>query len=230
MLGILDWHNENSLNHYPLSSRTEFDEYIADANYVQFDNFIPTLINFDVSNTEVTANITTDSGDLATEPFSTTDYDNGLRSTKLKYNGRFLGEIVFSDSVRDLWSSQPNRVLAINTSFSPIVVKTIPRASGVFTLDNHYGALTLDRAATDKNIFYNKTANGITINAVGNHALGDGNFQPLKQLNFVPPVNNNITIGTNDIVKVVSPNESQLRFELVGADLPKSSSKIFTTI
>jgi hypothetical protein len=55
--GILAWQNENGLQHYPLVKDTIVKDFIVDASFIQFDNFIPILHSIEVKANKILVTI-----------------------------------------------------------------------------------------------------------------------------------------------------------------------------
>jgi hypothetical protein len=127
----------------------------------------------------------------------------------------------------ELWNSYVGRKLEVNSYFLPSTVYSIPSQDAVYSLDGNYGDLTLSRTTDDYTIFYNTSTedNALVFNAVSGHTIANGEAQSgIKKINHVSPLNNNINLAPNDVVKVKPVNASSLTIELVSG----SPSAAFT--
>lgn len=227
----LNWQNENALTNYPFEVDFEFQNFIVDAKFVQFDNFIPTLTSVFVDTDKIEITIKADCGTV-----------NGIYLTQAKYalgepyrsariyqisNSRYLGVIVFGEGAQTLWDDCKGQTLKFNTPFSTETVRSIPSKDAVYLFDSSYGDITLGRTEGDSTLFYNasEVLNSITFNAVTGHSVqGSNDIQALKQINLVRPLNNNINLASNDIIKILPVNSSSLQISLVAG----SKSSAFT--
>ena len=224
---VLSWQNENSLSGFPFAEDQEIQDFIVDARFVQFDNFVPTLNYILIETTQITLSITFDHGTHDAIVFFKSDYLAGesSRSVKISMAGRCLGSITFGPGAATLWTDYIGRKLNWKASFLPEVVRSIPSKDAVYTLDSFYGNVTLGRTSADKAIFYNSALNlnAIVFNAVGGHSV-EREKQGLRQINLVKPKDNNINLASNDIIKISPVNTGSLQISLVSG----SSGKSFT--
>lgn len=221
--------NENALSDFPLVGNIETKDFIVDANFVQFDNFVPVLNYATIDTTGITLNITFDFGVLTTQPLLKVVYneDAVYRSLRLYTpdNSRYLGTVVFGSGVLALWENSIGRKIICNVSFDPGTVRSIPSNDAVYSLDTSFGDVVLGRSASDKTIFYNTATTGgrnaVTFNAVSNHAPPEMPPAVLRKINLVTPKNNNINLTSNDIIKINSFNAASLTVSLVSGALSK---------
>jgi hypothetical protein len=215
----LNWQNENALSSYPLTEAVDFQDFIVDAKFVQFDNFVPVLNYVQVNSTNIVFTITFDSGQLTTPPFLKSVYALGPAYRSLQVytasGDRYLGSITLGPGAAALWESSVGRKLTFNLPFAAQTVRSIPSADAVYTLDSNYGDITLGRATADKTIFYNTAPHTVVFNAVTHHTIDDTSvLNGLRKINLVAPVNNNINLASNDIIKVAAVNGASLTISL----------------
>ena len=219
---ILNWQNENSLSNFPLVSYIEFRDFLVDSSFVQFDNFIPILNTIAVDETNVTLTITFDYGVNSGIVLSKQTFLQNPNSAHIRLytptNDRYLGVISFGPGTLDLFKTHIGRILTLDMQFSPDAVRSIPLQDAVYTFDGIYGDLVLGRGATDDSIFYNiSTAkNTIVFNAVKYHEITPSNQkQGLRKINLVPPLENNINLSSNEVIRVTPDSSNSLRISLV---------------
>lgn len=226
-IGILSWQNEHGLANYPFGAPHDVRDLIVDAALVQFDGFLPILQTILVSSTDITLTI---KFDLVTKSFTylKSSFDSGVRHLSMYDGDRFLGRLVFGNGIQILWANYVSQLLSWNLEFLACVVRGIPSTDAVYAIDNKYGALIFTKTTDDKSVFYNvnTTLNSITFNAVLNNSI-TGTSTALKKLNLISPLNNNIFLASNDVIKV-SPATAGLNINLVGNGL--SASNIVPTL
>jgi hypothetical protein len=214
----LNWQNENSLTGYPLNTEIDPQDFIVDARFLQFDNFIPVLNYAQVNSSNIIFTITFDKEQVTTQPFLKSVYNMGASYRSLQiYNSaqdRYLGNIVIGSGALTLWNTSVGRKITFNSPFAAQTVRSIPSTDAVYTLDTNYGNVTLGRTSDDKTIFYNATHNGVLFNAVTNNSIDDFTINGLRKINLVSPVNNNITLAANDVIRVEAVNGASLKISL----------------
>jgi hypothetical protein len=221
----LNWQNENALSSHPFDLDIEVQDFVVDASFVQFDSFVPTLDYVYVSPTKITLDMTFDFGTLTDLTFLKESYDAGIAYRHIRIyqpsNTRYLGTVVFGEGANMLWKQYLGQRIRIASRFSASVVRSIPSKDAVYLLDSSYGDVTFTRTSADRALFYNvsESMNSITFNAVGGHsasdAISDNSGNGLKKINLVKPLNNNINLASNDVVKVTPFNASSLKIALV---------------
>jgi len=230
---VLNWRNENSLTGYPFSSDMDVQDFIVDAKFIQFDDFIPTLEYASIESSSLTLTITFDFGRHTEIQFLKSSFDQGEAYryvdiyTPANYNKRYLGSVTFGPGASVLWANYVGRKLNYGKQFLSEVVRSIPSKDAVYTFDGHYGDVILSRDPTnDKTIFFNKALNlnAIVHNAVGGHTVEGVSAQGLRQINLVKPRNNNINLASNDVIKINSETNTYLTISLVGGS---NSSRAF---
>jgi hypothetical protein len=224
----LNWQNENALSSYPFDYDLEVQDLIVDARFVQFDNFIPILNYIYVDADRITLSVIFDYGEAANLVFLKDKYSLGEAYRHIRIyqpsNNRYLGDIVFGSGVQILWQQYIGQRISYNTPFSAETVRGIPSKDAVYLFDSSYGDITLSRTALDRAVFFNvsEEVNSITFNAVGGHSvtevINSGEAQGLKQINLVKPLNNNINLASNDIVKISVVNAAALQISLVAGN------------
>lgn len=253
----LPWQNENSLSSYPLVFPFDYDGFIVDASFIQFDYFVPILNSVLVSKEDnadyIDIAITFDSGEKI-ERYWREQHNEGLREVRFMENdSRYLGCITIGEQATFLWDNFMGQKLVKNIPFLATVVRSIPLKDAVYTLDSIYGDVVFDveldelsnfstigdfnfqsflitglnvqNTGGGNNIFYNYNINknALVFNAVANHTFPDAHVWALKRINLVPPVNNNIFLAGNDVVKFTSINNQKLQVSLAGENSLGSS-------
>jgi hypothetical protein len=224
----LSWQNENALSSYPFDKDLEPQDFIVDASFIQFDNFVPVLNYCYVADEQIDLSFTFDFGTLETVSFLRDQYDSGAFYRHLRIhqplNNRYLGTVVFGIGANTLWEQSKGQRLVFNQKFSSTTVKSIPYKDAVYLFDSIYGNVSLGRTSEDRAIFYNASEelNAITFNAVGGHSVTEdienGASEGLKQINLVKPLHNNINLASNDIIKITPTNAVSLEISLVSGN------------
>lgn len=231
---ILSWQNEHALTSFPLAEPFEIENFLVDASFIQFDGFVPRLKKIKVFPEQIDVTILFDSGEITgTYLKSSTTYCLRFYENSV----RFLGSITFGAGLQILWASYLGQQLERDLPFYRHLVKSIPLKDAVYTLDSLYGDVIFESLmdsstivvqpnalnstlATGKTIFYNtdKTKENLTFNAVKNHAIysNTDKLKPLKKINLVKPIDNNIYLSSNDVIKFNSFNNKRLNITLVG--------------
>ena len=234
----LSWQNENGLSSYPFNSDLEVQDFIVDARFVQFDNYVPVLNYIDIEVSKIELSMTFDYGKSSNLIFLKSKYSAGEAYRNIRIyqpdNRRYLGSIVFGQGAQTLWQEYLGQRIVYNAQFSTDTVRSIPSKDAVYLFDSSYGDITLGRTSLDRTIFYNASEelNAITFNAVGGHSVTEvidsGQSNSLKQINLVKPLNNNINLASNDVIKITPVNASSLQISLVAGS--KSSAFSLPTL
>ncbi len=161
-IGVLDWLNENSLISYPLDTDGGLPGFIVDANFIQFDGFLPYVKSVTVTDDSATVFIQTDKSVISVE-LARVDYSETVEEI-LRDGDRYIGRIVFGKGTTALWNDYPNQTVTKKLTFSPAVVKAIPSKCGVYTFNGLHGAVTV---SADPNITFDVTGNVVRFDAVG---------------------------------------------------------------
>lgn len=228
----LSWQNENTLTGFPLVENLFAPDIITDAKFIQFDNFTPHLNSILVDSDSLILSITFDFGTLNSLKFLKSTYISGSEYHYLRIytpdQKRYVGSLTFGKGLTELWQSFVGRKYTINKAFLKSTVISIPKKDGVYTFNSLSGSINLSRLPTDSTIFYNvytaKSAaeySSITFNAVAGHQI-TGDPQVLRKINLVSPVNNNINLASNDVIKIFSDNNTALKIELASGETSKS--------
>lgn len=223
---VLAWDNENTLSPYPLTKSFGYDSLLIDANFVQFDSFIPVLKSIQLTDDSITLII---NFDFVTKKlvYTISELVTPGATKTIKHNDRYLGTLVFGTGIGKFINSNGNQtLLTVNIPFLAHTVRSIPSKAGVFTLDDKYGNLTF---LSDNYISYDVTDNDVTFNAVAYPALSNEPY--LKTLNSVGPTNNSVFIKNTDIIKVAG-DSSTVTVSLVGTrleSLTKANAILVTT-
>lgn len=209
-LNPLSWQNENNLSNYPLDNFTDYPSFISDANFVQFDTFVPVLKYVLVETTSIKLAIEFDAGLQENITFYKSRFleQEAFRFLRIYTpdNSRYLGTLSFGQETINLWESFIGRKLTYNASFNSATVKSIPKNHGVYTFDSLYGSVVITKTAADESVFYNtykfnSLNSNLIFNAVTYHEVKSSS-NALKKINLVKPVNNNITLSSNDLIKI----------------------------
>ncbi len=208
---VLSWTNETALTPYPLVKSFGYDGLFIDANFIQFDGFVPVLNTIKVADDNIEITITFDSGPQVL--VYTISSVSVIGTTKYVYDGdRYLGTLVFGNGVGRFLNNKGNQVtLAINIPFLSHTTKSISSTAGVYSIDGKYGNLQF---TSDENINYEVDAGDITFNAIALPAVVNTNY--LKTLNSVGPLDNSVFIKNTDIVKVTGSTPT-VTISLVGS-------------
>lgn len=207
---VLPWNNENSLTPFPLVASFGYDSFLTDANFIQFDNFVPTLVSIKLSDAYIDLTLNLDDG-LKTFSFLSTDISTPGTWRAIALGNRYIGTLVFGAGVAKVLASKGNQTtIPVNKSFLPHLVKSIPTKAGVYSIDSKYGELTL---SSDDYISYDVTGNNVTFKAISLPPEVNDNY--LKTLNLVGPENNSVFIKNTDIIKVTG-GASVVTVSLVG--------------
>jgi len=136
-MNTISWQNETSLTQYPLSRSLGYDSLLIDANFVQFDNFVPVLKKIVFGNVNLTITITFDH--YTKEISVPISNFSGLPYTyKLKFDDRYVGKLVFGADANVICENLNNHELNVEIPFLVFLVKSIPSKSGLFTLNQQY--------------------------------------------------------------------------------------------
>ena len=177
---------------------------------MQFDGFVPVLKTVEVSAEELVFSILIDSKTL-TATLSVEDFVPGYKLV-LRDDARYIGVLVFGRGARSVFDFQVGQTLKINTSFLPIVVKSIPSNCGVYSINDMYGALTV---TNQPEITETVDGQNVTFNALA--LCNPDTDKVLLTLNGVLPTGNNITIDDSELIKVLGAGSS-VNFSLIGGD------------
>ena len=212
--------DENALTPYPLSEDIGFNSVIVDANFIQFDGFIPVLqaikVNVDnVSSSPQVDIVFTILFDSGVQNISVTTSNSRV---SIVSNGRYLGTLTFGQGLSLLSVKFANKLITLNTSFLASTVRSVNSQGGLYSLDSKFGDVSIH---TDENMYFNISANDVTWNCVGFPNNTGGNA--LKTLNGVSPVNNSIYLSDSTLLRIASGTAS-LTFSSIG-----DSSQIFPT-
>jgi hypothetical protein len=226
-IGILSWTNETSLSPYPLSKSFGYDNFLVDANFVQFDDFVPVLQSIKLEDDMLTMAILFDSGVVETN-INTSYLQMHRFMLKIKSDDRVLGHIVFGPDtnrfIEDNFSNRTTKVL--NIPFLASTVKVIPLKSGVFSIDGKFGPL---HVFSEEVIWYDVNDNDVTFNAVSGLNYTEDIY--LKSLNTVLPISNGVYVEDNQVIKFRSIGAAAIEVSLVGSELTAltKSNAIITT-
>ena len=102
----------------------------------------------------------------------------------------------------------------------------------MYTLDNLYGEIEFSKFPGVSSVFYNtyipldEEFEAVVFNAVYGNSPTVSDPGVLRKINLVGPVNNNINLASNDVIKINTPEEdfSYLTIGLVSGKPDKSFS------
>jgi hypothetical protein len=153
-------------------------------------------------------------------------WDN-FRGQKLVKNIPFLPSVVWSIPSKDA-------VYALDSIYGDVVFSIDLSETTSFTnpqsfnyQNNFIPGISFENTAGGETIFYNFNSvnNALIFNAVANHAIpvGDFSVHALKRINLVPPVDNNLYLASNDLIKFSSINNQKLQISLAGKSVSGAS-------
>lgn len=221
---VLSWQNETTLSPHPLERSIGPDSLLIDANFVQFDNFVPVLnaisaendkISFEIQFDRVLKVVEVDKSDLTGVPYVVT----------IREGTRYLGKLVLGADALNLYDDLASRRLITATKFLKYLVKSIPAGCGVYKVENLHGAVEL---TSDSYVNYDILGQDVTFSAV---ALPEISTEPyLKTLNLISPVQNNVYMKDSPLVKISSNGGYVVGFSLVGTGIANLLSQENNTI
>jgi hypothetical protein len=219
VIGIKNWLNETGLTNYPLTSTLISDDgrqfpknFIVDANFIQFDAFIPQLISLTVDDTLISISLRTDSG-MITNTYLKSTYLGGIPFLTISLNSRYLGKLVFGDGILEVFNSFVAATMTTANAFLATTVRSIPSTAGVFSIDSLYGNLEF---SSKKSLFFENTSNTVIFNAVYIPVGDPPNF--LKSINQVKPnSNNSLLLLGSDTVNVNPVGLNSLIINLINS-------------
>ena len=197
-------------------------DFIVDASFVQFDGFIPTLKTVTVKRTQLVLAIQTDAGEVkvtVNKP-STSTFPGGI--AVVESGGRYLGQLTFGQGLVNIFVQHLDAVLKLNIPFVSSVVRGVSSKSGVYSLAGYSGYVDVVTGATpqERALFFGQEGNQVTWNAgwLGTYV----DRVPLKSLNKVLPIGNNVFIEDSDLIKI-TPTGNNLDVSVV---LPLSTEVV----
>lgn len=222
---IVPWHNENELTSYPLVKSYGYNGFLVDAQFTQFDNFIPSLKTVKVKDSNVEIVITLQTGDLlVTIPIS--NFQDSPYTHPLTYDGYELGFLSFGQSAFTMLTTEMVNLVTrtLNIPFISSTVVSIPSNSGLFSINNKYGAIEFPETA---DVHFNQTGQDVTF---GFYSLPtEFSATYLKTLNSVEPTNNKVDLVLPDIIRMLSNGPATLTLNLLGNSSPTGLNNIIVT-
>lgn len=219
-IGILDWTDENAKGDYPLLSSIGVKGVIVDASFVQFDGFVPVLNSITVAPTTVTFNITFDRITKNITVDNTTFQDTRFIRIYESDVTRFIGSLTLGQGFLKLFEENVGSTIILGISFASNTVVSINRKSGVYSFAGLIGDVGISTATVDDDypIFFGVDGNVVICNAVGIPAIPFNILSPLKTINGVGPINNQIKIEDSEVLKI-SAGFNGLNFDLANSVL-----------
>lgn len=214
--GVLQWLNEHAKTDYPLENSIGYTDFIVDASFVQFDNYIPVLKSIVGTITDLTLSIQFDKEKLdivlAKESFVA---NNGIRITGT--DTRYLGTIVFGPGTLDVFTELVGLTKKYNQPFAATTVTSINSNAGVYTIEDVWGDVTIStgESQTTQEIFFQLSGNTVVWNAVGLPEIPTVDFVPLRSINGVHATNHAVFFQDTSIIHV-EPGSFAITFSLVG--------------
>lgn len=221
LTAILEWQNELSLACYPLSKDVGLKNILVNARFQQFDNFVPTLVSINVSLNTSVWNILTDEGIIAVTVLN--DIAAGTSISILGNQARHIGFVTIGAGLLSFITKYLNQTLKINTVFSASCVTSIPTNSGVFSIDKAYGDVLITK---EYRIFFEIAGQTMQWNAAGPPNIVTTSSNPLKRINGVGPINNEVHMEDSEIIKI-DPINGGLNLSLASSVL---NNTIISTI
>lgn len=212
-LNVLSWQNESTLSPYPLSKSIVIDNFIIDANFVQFDAFIPVLKSITANNDTFFIEIEFDQLTKIVE-VSKNDLVGSPYTVVINEDGRYLGKLVLGPDANTLYEEIASRELKYNTKFLAFLVKSIPSACGVYKIGNFYGELNF--SSVDY-ISYDVAGLKVTFSAVS--LPNETNEIFLKTLNGVHPAQNGVYLQDSETIKIVGSGAGTIQISQVGTSV-----------
>lgn len=222
---VIPWHNENALTEYPLVKSYGYNGFLVDAQFIQFDDFVPSLKTIKVNDTNVDIVITLQTGDLLSS-IPIIDFQDSPFNYELVIGDSYLGFLSFGVTAYTMLTTEMVNLVTktLNIPFLGTVVKSIPSQAGLYSLNGRYGALTLSE--TDE-VHFNQTGQEVVMDIYTLPTESDVLY--LKTLNSIPPVDNSVNLILPDVVKLSAQGASALELSLIGSTGPTSLNNIIVT-
>lgn len=222
---IIPWHNENELTEYPLVKSYGYNGFLVDAQFIQFDNFRPTLKSVKVSNSDVEIVVTLQTSDLLlTIPISS--FQDSPFTQQLTYDGYNIGFLSFGlEAYKMLTTEMVNLVTkTLNIPFEPSTIISIPSNSGVFSVNTRYGDLSF---AETTEVHFQQSGQEVVTDI---YTLPTENTTPyLLTLNSITPNNNRVDIVLPEIIRTTVQGPATLQFNLIGNSSSTALNNIIVT-
>ena len=222
IIGVLNWNNETGLQTYPLTSTLVSDDgrqfpnnFIVDANFIQFDNFIPQLTKLTVTDSSIAITLLTDTGSV-TSRYYKASYISGILAVPFYSNSRYLGKLIFDTGILDVFANFIAEQVNTKNAFLATTVRSIPTTAGVFSIDNLCGELEF--SSTNSLFFLNTGNNNVNMNAVYIPATTGENY--LQSINLVTPRENNLLLLGSSTVNVNPVGVNSLIVNLISSATP----------
>ncbi|RTL07814.1 hypothetical protein EKK58_01315 [Candidatus Dependentiae bacterium] len=177
-------------------------DFIVDASFIQFDGFVPVLKTVTVKRTQLVLALQTDAGEVkvtVNKPSSATFPGTGVT---IQSGNRYLGTLTFGQGLVNIFTQHLDAVLKLNIPFVTSVVRGVNSKAGVFSLAGYSGDVDIVTGNTpqERALFFRQAGNQVTWNAGWLGTLVDR--VPLKSLNKVLPIGNNVFIEDSDLIKI----------------------------
>ena len=162
-IGITNWRDHGLTSCYPLMINIEPNDLFVDASFVQFDNFIPQLSTVEVTAEGIVFTFLLDDGVFVYQ-LDAADCVDGTIISLRGITDRAYGQIVCGPGVATIFNNDKGRIVTLNVSFEPSVVRSIPSTAGLFSLQGSNGNV---KVTTDINQrFIWQSPNGVEWNTV----------------------------------------------------------------
>ena len=213
---VREWTNETGLTTYPLvgnlitTTKKVFPkDFLVDANFVQYDGFIPSITSVTVTDATITIVLNCDEG-ATSVAYTKAEFEAATRSVRVYLDGRYIGRLVFGDGTAFVFADFRDETMTKPVAFLPVVVRNIPLASGVFSVDGLSGVVAVQ--SSDDTMFFNVASQVVTLNAV---YVPPAVTSVLKTLNLRPPTDNNIILSSTEIIKIGARGTDTVTVELI---------------
>lgn len=218
--GILPWLSETGNSDFPLSKPMPIKDFIVDANFIQFDNYVPTLKTVKVYSDSMDIIVQFDK-ETITSNVLLAGFTNGQRLKFTSSDNRYLGKLTLGSGATTLWGNYVNQTLAVNIPFVACTVQSIPSTAGLYSLAGVVGSVNLN---LDDNMFIDVSGQDITFNAVSLNFPGAIAGNVLKTLNSVAPIDNTLFIESSSVIKFEYTGGNTITFNLIVPDITTSTS------
>lgn len=228
--GALEWLNEHALTDYPLTGYAGVYDFLLDANFVQFDGFVPILVQGEVKQDSLVLDIQFDRSLVQLTLLQNSVLPESSVRVYEADTSRYLGCLVFGSGIYSLFQNSIGTVFSWNLPFCASTVIPVNSRNGVYSIDKVSGDLNIS-TGIDKNhrtIFFGVDVPNKTViwNAVGLDEIKDVNVA-LKTLNGVRPINNTVIVGGSELIKV-TPGSGSLSFGVAAAGTNVITSQSFS--
>lgn len=159
MTGVLEWRSESVGAAYPLAASIADNDLLLDAQFVCFDNFVPTLKSYTVTTDRVKLTVSLEDGDCVVELSNAVPAGSTVPINLTRYRGC----LVVGPGVARLLATEVGKTVPARTKFLATTVTSVSSAGGVFS----FGAMTgVVNVNPDEHMTVVPTTGVLTFNAV----------------------------------------------------------------